>query len=217
LNLNSSSPLPVRTIKRSKFYWGSTLEGIPRALFTIKETFNPADKKTTKGVPPIPSPEKKYWPYDGITIIGSPIDSSPANILVIGQVVTPIPSSTILGADLLSFSISHSLGYLISNPYDSPDLWEYHSISLPHSIRDQQSNTSIAHLNWSDPSSPSSIPHSSSFLPLPSSSGSSGLPSQIVNRDLSLPMMRQSISSAPMTKAVPPPLNMISFKSGNFK
>lgn len=143
LNSNYSSPLPIRTIKRSKFYWGSTVDGIPRALFTIKETI-PTGKTNHHTI----SPEKKYWPYDGITIISSPTDSSPANILVIGQVVTPIPSSTILGADLLSFSISHSLGYLISNPYDSPDLWEYQPISLPHTIRSQLSNTSIAHLNW---------------------------------------------------------------------
>lgn len=138
LNPNVTAPLGLRSIRRSKFYWGSSDDGVPGPLFTIKsEIVNKS------------SLEHKYWPYDGITIIVTDKQSSnsPANILVIGQVVTPLPSS-ILGMDLLSFSITHSLGYLISNPYESPDLWEYESLPLPRQIVHHQSSQIIAYLNW---------------------------------------------------------------------
>jgi hypothetical protein len=147
---SSPSALPIKSIKRTKFYWGSTSEGVPSPLFVFEDP-------TTKTQPgnKTKSPEERvYWPYDGISIINregkisQQLHDSPTAILVIGQVVAPLPSSVFLGVDILSFFLSHSLAYLISNPYDSPDLWEYRPISLPPSIVDQQTKRPLAYLKW---------------------------------------------------------------------
>jgi hypothetical protein len=168
LDGNLSSPaLPIKAIKRVKFYWGSTSDGVPTPLFGFKDqstaphTASGADSVNVSDASVLPSEsDKKYWPYDGIAIVkigAHPLDSSPTDVFVIGQVVSPLPSSSFLGADLLSFSISHSLGYLISNPYDSPDLWEYRPITLPHAIIDRQTKQPSVYLNWLFPSSLSSL------------------------------------------------------------
>lgn len=74
--------------------------------------------------------------------------SSPINIFIIGQVVVPLLTASILGNDALTFTVNNSLGYIITNPYESPDLWNYSPIKLPHILRNRQTNEIIAYLNW---------------------------------------------------------------------
>jgi hypothetical protein len=120
----------LKKIKRVSFFWGTQPDGIPTALFTyIPPTI--VEKNQT-----IDINSKKYWPYDGISIITtSQQQNQPASLFIIGQIVSLPPTNSELANDVLSISIERSLGYHVLNPYDSPDLWDYQPVSLPHSIR----------------------------------------------------------------------------------
>ena len=149
-NHNNFQHSIVRQIKRSKFYWGTDPDGVPTSLFSYKQKNNSNVLSSTNQT--IAPSTIKYWPYDGISIIMNKeeqnTNNSPINIFILGQVVIPYSTKSFLGADILSFSVNHSLGFIITYPYDSPDLWDYSPVTLPSVVRNLESNTIIAHLNW---------------------------------------------------------------------
>lgn len=169
-NNNKIDQTIIKSIKKSKFYWGTQPDGTPSSLFIHKKSKNNDDGDNNNNnsininssIISLNSTNNtsitentKYWPYNGISIIMNRNEetkdfdqSYPINIFVLGQVVIPLSTASFLGNDVLSFSINHSLGYIITNPYDAPDLWDYSPINLPKVIRNRQTNNIIAHLNW---------------------------------------------------------------------
>ena len=137
----------VGAISSMRFYWGSsTVDGSPQPVFRpelyfTRESNTKPEQKSTEDE----SSKVAYWPTSGIAIgtdvVGgkSVATVSDVRLVVLGQLVEQV-SATGQGGVLdtgsaLSFRETGSAAFLVSNPYEAPDTWQYKAAPLPAPLK----------------------------------------------------------------------------------